>query len=574
MGRTSDGDHLRLPARRPTLPGGACAILFIATFLALFAWASPRAVAYNAKQTVLVVGAREDTQNGLHVAAGLRSLGYKVTLTMMPPLTLARRNDISPWTLPKLSRYSAVWSVTENRGYDSEALARLEEYVAAGGRLYLGAAPATEGFATTDQELARALLMDTQITVNGSGDSATASFSSTALDGIAQQPNVLSQMPLHAAGEIYGVEPRNRFASDAGRIIGAAFDEADMASGRGRLVIYDDEWAAADPDPSARNALLENIQDFLEATPTRVSRRSAQYVALGDSYAAGVGSFEYLEGTTGKNGCYRAVNGYAEKIAAERHLSLSFDACNGAKTVNLWEAANGREPQLNDVGPDTELVTLTIGGNDLGFKGVLKKCVTKGSKLEPITEVGRGECRPELQPQVETALAELRNGREPGKYALPGGGSYTNKEYLPGLQQLYETILYQAPEAKVIVVGYPGPFESLTPGYGRPDCQVGTWEGVVKVWMIPANQNFLDDGAIELNSAAQDAVLAAYDGRDIVFANPTNAFAAHGLCDEEASFIQPLMFEGLTGKVKVESFHPTVDGQTALYNLIMAAIEN
>jgi hypothetical protein len=204
---------------------------------------------------------------------------------------------------------------------------------------------------------------------------------------------------------------------------------------------------------TTRVQVIENIQDFLEGTPTRV-RSSAEYVGLGDSYASGLGSFSYISGTTGKNGCYRATNGYIEDIATEYGLSLDFAACSGARIGDLWE---GKKAQLTQIGPETRYVTLSIGGNDVGFSSVLESCIgglyAKG---------GKG-CAGRDEAAVLEALNWLRYGREPGNYTLPGGhGKSKNSERLPSLEELYETIVEQAPGVELVVVGYPNLFESGT----------------------------------------------------------------------------------------------------------------
>lgn len=88
------------------------------------------------------------------------------------------------------------------------------------------------------------------------------------------------------------------------------------------------------------------------------------YVALGDSFAAGQGGGSYLD-----TSCYRSTNSYPKRLDAEKNLKLTaFPACSGASTV---EVAAGQIPAIP---AGTKRVTLTVGGNDLGFSSIMQNC--------------------------------------------------------------------------------------------------------------------------------------------------------------------------------------------------------
>lgn len=90
------------------------------------------------------------------------------------------------------------------------------------------------------------------------------------------------------------------------------------------------------------------------------------YVALGDSYAAGVGAGSYLsDGTT----CRRSLKGYPGLIASAGGYALNFQACSGATVADV--AAR----QLGALGTTTSMVTITVGGNDIGFADTLSTCL-------------------------------------------------------------------------------------------------------------------------------------------------------------------------------------------------------
>jgi hypothetical protein len=553
-----------------------------------------KAPAHTANENVLVLATHENVKDGLDATAALRSLGYKVTLSVAPSLTLARRRAVTAWQLPKLKKYGSVWSMMHERFFDEEQQAAIEGYVADGGRLYLGSNPHSPETSTSpNQSIARAVLMDQNVAVKSAAIKSPMEFNSAALDGIGAQPNALSSMPTSAAGELYGVEPRNVLARSGAAVTAAAFDEADMSSGKGRLVIYPDEWPTADPepDPIVRNAFVENVEDFLEGTPNREPRRTAEYVGLGDSYAAGVGSFEYIPGTVGDGGCYRARNGYIAQIAADDHMSLSFQACNGAVIEDLWESRKERSAQLNFVGPDTRAITLTIGGNNVGFAGVLKTCIIPHFHLTLRGLIPRSTgCADKLEAPAAEALGWLRTGREPGTYKLPGGGPSKNEQYRPSLRQLYENILYQAPGAELVVIGYPRLFET-----GRAPGDYVSCDVLKPLSVKASDARWIDERTDQLDTTIEEEVRATQEAtnRQIRFVDPRPVFNTHGLCDTDFAYFSPVLpdpqitipeppwtrtihIKDLVTellKVHVESFHPTSFGQQALLELIEETAE-
>ncbi len=564
------------------------AMLVAMTAVLLAAGAATAAgTAFAAKENVLVYARATNGSEGATAANALRSLGYTVTLTTALPA--------------KLSVYSSVWSIRAYEGFSSEEESALESYVSGGGRLYLtGERPCCEALDLSDQEIARAVLKNKEIVVGQQGDiPGSLTFNPQAKDSITKAPNELTTFLASEPGGIAGIGSLtgpNVLASNGTTAVGAVFDEHDMSDGKGRLVIYMDiDWLAGaggggviidarpdrrtgarpgaavggggggeTPPGSARLQEIENIQDFLEKSTARTPPPSAEYVGLGDSYASGLGSFSYLSGTTGKNGCYRASNGYIENLSFLYALSLDFAACAGATIDNLWE---GAKAQLKQVGPLTRYATLSIGGNDVGFASVLQSCIGG------LVSTGGKGCAARDTPAAETALGWLRYGREPGKYELPGGkASDKNAARLPSLEELYEAILEQAPGIHLVVVGYPKLFE--TGQLEFQDCQVGTAAGLDKLTIAAGDVEWIDHETDLLDELIEQSVDGARSatGGYIEFADPRTAFTGHGLCDSETALINPLLFEGVIPhpKPKPESFHPTAEGQLELLSVIEA----
>ena len=95
----------------------------------------------------------------------------------------------------------------------------------------------------------------------------------------------------------------------------------------------------------------------------------ARYVSMGSSFAAGPGVTESAD--TPPNACGRSVDNYAHQLARKRKLLLVDMGCNGATTRNVLEGQNGLPPQVDALTPDTKLVTITIGGNDVSYMGAM-----------------------------------------------------------------------------------------------------------------------------------------------------------------------------------------------------------
>ena len=168
-----------------------------------------------------------------------------------------------------------------------------------------------------------------------------------------------------------------------------------------------------------------------EGAPVRTSEPPLRYVAMGDSFSSGEGNPPFEAGTdTGSNTCHRSTQAYPRLLQNDPGLNLgpvAFVACSGATTANVLGGQNGEPAQINALSSDTKVVTITIGGNDVGFKEYAEHCIK-----DKLTSCG------------------------------PGTGSYqtvvnaiNNPVFLHDLENTYRTILNDAPSADVYVVDYP-----------------------------------------------------------------------------------------------------------------------
>jgi lysophospholipase L1-like esterase len=93
------------------------------------------------------------------------------------------------------------------------------------------------------------------------------------------------------------------------------------------------------------------------------------YVAMGSSFAAGPGVTRLDEGAPAR--CGRSADNYAHQLARKRKLRLVDVSCSGATTAHILGPWGELAPQLDALTPQTRLVTVTIGGNDVNYIGGL-----------------------------------------------------------------------------------------------------------------------------------------------------------------------------------------------------------
>lgn len=105
------------------------------------------------------------------------------------------------------------------------------------------------------------------------------------------------------------------------------------------------------------------------------------YVALGDSYASGEGLAPFIGSDT--DHCDRSTQSYPYLVAASLGLSTSATsfrdvACAGAKLSDLSLSVNADPTQLSALSAGTDVLSLTIGGNDIGFGPLALSCLNFG----------------------------------------------------------------------------------------------------------------------------------------------------------------------------------------------------
>jgi lysophospholipase L1-like esterase len=161
---------------------------------------------------------------------------------------------------------------------------------------------------------------------------------------------------------------------------------------------------------------------FLGGTSLVTQMRTAPvsnsyYVALGSSYAAGLGLGPRAPGSPIVSG--RTVNGYPQQLARLLKMPSFTDMSSSGSTVR--HVLHGGQmllgPQIDALGPDTRLVTLTAGGNDVGYVGDLTAMAyaNRGGIVGTLVGVFWNGAKPlaarkfsELENNLTATLGEIR----------------------------------------------------------------------------------------------------------------------------------------------------------------------
>lgn len=161
--------------------------------------------------------------------------------------------------------------------------------------------------------------------------------------------------------------------------------------------------------------------------PTSLLAPGARYVAMGSSYAAGAGIGPLVADSPKR--CGRTENNYAHLVAARMGLDLVDVSCGGATTAHILSPWSELPAQIDAITPNTKLVTVTIGGNDLNYVRNLM-VATCGKTAGMMPPAGRA-CPPVSWPT------------EPDYQALE-----------QHLRQIAQEVRRRAPQARLVFVDY------------------------------------------------------------------------------------------------------------------------
>jgi len=257
-------------------------------------------------------------------------------------------------------------------------------------------------------------------------------------------------------------------------------------------------------------------------TAAAASIKTSPYVALGDSYSSAAGVAPQVIGAPAT--CSRSQLNYAEDIAARTHpVAFTDVTCSGAKTADFFSPqAPDVAPQLDAVGKDTRLVTMTIGGNDESvfvnsFFGCVTVSVQSGSPFG-------NPC----QQKFGSTFTDL----------------ITTQTY-PHLVRALSAVRAKAPRATVVILGYP----RILPDAGVPTCYRSM---PISMGDVP----WLNHQELVLN----DAVRRAAGATGARYIDTYSASAGHDACQP----VGTRWMEPVVAPVNAYPVHPNAAGEAAM----------
>jgi lysophospholipase L1-like esterase len=262
-------------------------------------------------------------------------------------------------------------------------------------------------------------------------------------------------------------------------------------------------------------------------TLTATAARAANYVALGDSYTAG----PLIPNPVLPLGCLKSSNNYPHLAAPSIGLTLRDASCSGAKTDHMTNPQNvdpdgPNPPQFNSLDATTTVVSVTIGGNDIGFSEVAQGCITVNPFSTP--------CKDKYTAGGKDQLAERIVATAP-KVAAVLQGVHT-----------------RSPSAEVFVLNYPAIF---------PETGFGCWPQMpIGFGDVP----YLRSTEQKLN--AMLATQAAANGATLV--DWYKASIGHDACKGSSTrWVEPLVPGELAAPI-----HPNKAGMQGAANVLVAAV--
>lgn len=319
---------------------------------------------------------------------------------------------------------------------------------------------------------------------------------------------------------------------------------------------------------------------------------------LGDSYASGEGAGDYIPGTdvTGwnwlnpltwtpsnwgkdRNMCHQSNNSYQAQVFRTLQGKGAFPgqdyataACSGATVQDLYNndhqgnAGVGPQAQTNPtddpkksgpfdkIPPDASLISLSLGGNDVGFADVLTNCL--------VSFMGSG-CG-----DTNSIVAQM--DRVYGKDPKDGKPGMTGE-----LEAQLAKMKAEHPDARIIIMGYPQLFAETEPGQW-----IQTLDGPIYVpypngpGLSVKDQKWANSMSIEINAH----IKAMCDRLGVEFVDPTSAFVGNGYDHRIGSsdpWLNGLNFGSPSGDLTLDkgSFHPNHSGHDAMAGLLLQQIE-
>jgi lysophospholipase L1-like esterase len=258
------------------------------------------------------------------------------------------------------------------------------------------------------------------------------------------------------------------------------------------------------------------------ATAPAQAADKTKYIALGDSFAAGQGAGPYLDD------CFRSDNAYSGLADDSKAIKLVVNAaCSGKTTGDVVS------DQLGQLNKSTELVTITAGGNNIGFGDIITACGVALAGATPGDACG-------------TAITGATT-------KLQGGQLYSE------LLSMIRSVQAAAPNAKIVLTGYPYLLDPIEAG--RTDA------AALFIYQATQLSDLLNGNIL---AAAGTANAANKDDPEVQFVDVRRAFLGHGALSPTDPWIN--LIPSAPGEpVNPDNFHPNEDGYEAYFAVLSAA---
>ncbi|WP_330467769.1 SGNH/GDSL hydrolase family protein [Micromonospora zamorensis] len=268
------------------------------------------------------------------------------------------------------------------------------------------------------------------------------------------------------------------------------------------------------------------------ATPASAAVPAGRYVALGDSYAAGP-----LIPTQVDLNCLRSNRNYPSLVATAASSSSFADvSCSGATTEDILSGGSGAlgialPPQLNAVTSNTSLVTVQIGGNDIGFSGIITDCA-EASLSSPLGSPCKNRFTAGGVDQLQARIVAAT----------------------PKVTAVLQAVRRAAPGARVVVLGYPAILPDS--GYGCWPVVPIAYQDVPYLRGVEKSLNAMLASAAGANGATYADVYTPSIGRDMCKSSGTR------------------WVEGLVPQNAAAPFHPNARGEQGMATAVLAKLNS
>lgn len=253
------------------------------------------------------------------------------------------------------------------------------------------------------------------------------------------------------------------------------------------------------------------------AAPAVAHEDSVDLVVLGDSYSAGFGAGPLIPSTVVPGGdCYITESGYAEALEERRDVADAANAACGGATATVVPFQIQAAVGTQHLGEQTDLVTITAGGNDVDFTTVIRMC-----------SAGVQACETAVKDAVGVA----------------------NTHVARALANDYELIHKAAPHATIVALGYPHLFST---------------EGATASPLSPEAAEVFNGGVDTLNGIIERT---AEESESVVYVDVTKRFRNHGIGSSE-----PWINFDPTELGDYNNFHPNEKGYEKGYAKVLKPV--